>query len=212
MKRTKKEALETRANILESAFDILSVKNFANTSVTEISNRAGLTKGAFYWHFRNKSDLLLQLVESICQDNEESFRNILGTPRLSGELWGYYKKELAKLEENARYAKIHMMMARRQYEWPAEVQEKARQIIVDYFERDRLAVERFVVLGQKEGRFKKDIPTGDIAVLISSIFHGLYMMQLAGNLPKSFSEHTDILFDTFNKILTADENAVLLRN
>ena len=212
MKRTKKEALETRANILESALDILSVKNFANTSVTEISNRAGLTKGAFYWHFRNKSDLLLQLVESICQDNEESFRNILSTPHLSGELWGYYKKELAKLEENARYAKIHMMMARRQYEWPVEVQERARQIIVDYFERDRLAVERFVVLGQKEGRFKKDIPTGDTAVLISSIFHGLYMMQLAGNLPKSFSEHTDILFDTFNKILTADENAVLLRN
>ena len=66
MKRTKKEALETRANILESALDILSVKNFANTSVTEISKRAGLTKGAFYWHFRNKSDLLLQLVESIC--------------------------------------------------------------------------------------------------------------------------------------------------
>ena len=133
MKRTKKEALETRANILESALDILSVKNFANTSVTEISKRAGLTKGAFYWHFRNKSDLLLQLVESICQDNEESFRNILSTPHLSGELWGYYKKELAKLEEDARYAKIHMMMARRQYEWPVEVQERARKIIVDYF-------------------------------------------------------------------------------
>lgn len=28
MKRTKKEALETRANILESALDILSVKKF----------------------------------------------------------------------------------------------------------------------------------------------------------------------------------------
>ena len=37
MKRTKKEALETRANILESALDILSVKNFANTSVTAVS-------------------------------------------------------------------------------------------------------------------------------------------------------------------------------
>lgn len=62
MRRTKEAALETRAKILESALDIFSEKNFSNASLTEIAANVGLTKGALYWHFRNKNDLLLRLV------------------------------------------------------------------------------------------------------------------------------------------------------
>ena len=49
--------MRTRMSIMESALDIFSEKNFANASVSEITARIGLSKGAFYWHFKNKQVL-----------------------------------------------------------------------------------------------------------------------------------------------------------
>ena len=67
MRRTKEEAMRTRMSIMESALDIFSEKNFANASVSEITARIGLSKGAFYWHFKNKQDILINLRQ--CRDD-----------------------------------------------------------------------------------------------------------------------------------------------
>ena len=60
------------------------------------------------------------------------------------------------------------------------------KIIKDSMEREKLMVKNFVRKGQEEGRLRKDISAEALAVLISSIFHGLCVMQLSGMLPKEF--------------------------
>lgn len=202
MRRTKAAALETRAKILESALDIFSEKSFSNTSLTEIAANVGLTKGALYWHFRNKNDLLLQLMEEICNHAGEEVKKLFNTPDSAGKLRKYYKNSLAVLLENDRNKKIHKIMTKRD-EWPEDIQQSVQRIIKDSIERERLMVEKFISKGQEEGRFRKDISPVAVAVLISSIFHGLCVMQLSGLLPEEFPQYTDILFDAFAKELSA---------
>src|SRR5690606_27022813 len=54
-RRTKEEALETRDRLLDAAAAVFCDKGVTNTSLCDISKAAGVTRGAFYWHFRNKT-------------------------------------------------------------------------------------------------------------------------------------------------------------
>lgn len=49
---------ETRKALVESALALFGAKGYAVTSVQEITEAAGVTKGAFYHHFESKEDLL----------------------------------------------------------------------------------------------------------------------------------------------------------
>jgi AcrR family transcriptional regulator len=48
----------TRALILDTAIEIMSEKGIERTSILEIAQRAGLSNGSFYYHFRDKKELL----------------------------------------------------------------------------------------------------------------------------------------------------------
>ncbi len=62
-RRTKEEAAETRQQILDTALDVFSRKGFSRTTFVDIAEPLGLTKGAVYWHFKSKADLLVALIE-----------------------------------------------------------------------------------------------------------------------------------------------------
>jgi len=57
VRRTKVEAQETRARLLDTAESLFREKGVTRTSLSEIAQHAGLTRGAIYWHFQNKADL-----------------------------------------------------------------------------------------------------------------------------------------------------------
>jgi TetR/AcrR family acrAB operon transcriptional repressor len=56
-RKTKAEAALTRHRIVESARQVFSRAGVTNTSLEEVAKEAGVTRGAVYWHFRDKADL-----------------------------------------------------------------------------------------------------------------------------------------------------------
>ena len=62
MRKTKEEAEATRQAILQSAMDTFYEKGYSKTTFDEIAKRINLTKGAVYWHFRNKPDLIAAII------------------------------------------------------------------------------------------------------------------------------------------------------
>ncbi|MGF9567350.1 TetR family transcriptional regulator [Neorhizobium sp. JUb45] len=61
MRRTKAEAAETRAAILDAAEKMFFEKGVGSTTLDEIAASAGVTRGAVYWHFHSKTDIFLEL-------------------------------------------------------------------------------------------------------------------------------------------------------
>jgi TetR/AcrR family acrAB operon transcriptional repressor len=62
---TKEEALETRNRILDAAEEVFHSNGVARTSLADIADAAGVTRGAIYWHFKNKSDLFDAMCERV---------------------------------------------------------------------------------------------------------------------------------------------------
>ncbi len=52
-----RNALETREKLLETATRLIWQSNYCAVGVNEICKQAGVTKGAFYYHFETKADL-----------------------------------------------------------------------------------------------------------------------------------------------------------
>ncbi|WP_380184264.1 multidrug efflux transporter transcriptional repressor AcrR [Kalamiella sp. sgz302252] len=71
-RKTKQQALETRNHILDAAITRFSAHGVAKTSLADIAAAAGVTRGAIYWHFKNKTDLL----NEIWAQSESGLENI----------------------------------------------------------------------------------------------------------------------------------------
>ena len=64
-RKTKEDALVTRALILDAAERVFHLRGVSRTSLQEIAKDAGLTRGAIYWHFENKGELFHAMMERV---------------------------------------------------------------------------------------------------------------------------------------------------
>jgi TetR/AcrR family transcriptional regulator, acrAB operon repressor len=65
-RRTKEEAQETRSTIMMEALGLFCQQGVATTSLSDIARAAGVTRGAIYWHFKDKEELFLALWHEMC--------------------------------------------------------------------------------------------------------------------------------------------------
>ena len=71
VRKTKEEAEETRQRILDAAEQVFQRQGVSRTSLSHIAAEAGVTRGAIYWHFKNKVDLYDAMIRRVL-DPEES--------------------------------------------------------------------------------------------------------------------------------------------
>lgn len=60
-RKTKEDAFITRQRIINVAISEFSTQGFASTSLADIASAAGVTRGAIYWHFKNKEELFNEI-------------------------------------------------------------------------------------------------------------------------------------------------------
>ena len=71
VRRTKEEAQETRSKILEAAEQAFYERGVARTTLADIAALAGVTRGAIYWHFSNKAELVQAMLDSLHEPLDE---------------------------------------------------------------------------------------------------------------------------------------------
>lgn len=64
-RRTKEDALVTRDLLLDAAERVFQRRGVSRTSLQEIAQEAGLTRGAIYWHFDNKADVFDAMMQRV---------------------------------------------------------------------------------------------------------------------------------------------------
>nr|WP_113864750.1 multidrug efflux transporter transcriptional repressor AcrR [Brenneria salicis]NMN92331.1 TetR family transcriptional regulator [Brenneria salicis ATCC 15712 = DSM 30166]RBP67671.1 TetR family transcriptional regulator [Brenneria salicis ATCC 15712 = DSM 30166]RLM32358.1 DNA-binding transcriptional repressor AcrR [Brenneria salicis ATCC 15712 = DSM 30166] len=76
-RKTKQQAQETRQQIIDAALRVFSEHGVSATSLADIAAAAGVTRGAIYWHFKNKAELfdeIWTLAESKINDFEIDYQ------------------------------------------------------------------------------------------------------------------------------------------
>jgi TetR/AcrR family acrAB operon transcriptional repressor len=61
-RKTAAEAAKTRKRILEAAGEVFSRDGIYKTTLAQVAQQAGVTRGAIYWHFNGRQDLLHALL------------------------------------------------------------------------------------------------------------------------------------------------------
>ncbi|USG63762.1 TetR/AcrR family transcriptional regulator [Brevibacillus ruminantium] len=68
MTRRRLEGEKTKQHIAEKATELFALKGYAATSIEDICKAADASKGSLYYHFTNKEQLFLYLLEKNHQD------------------------------------------------------------------------------------------------------------------------------------------------
>jgi len=75
-RRTREEALATREQLLDAAERVFRERGVGHTTLAEVADAAGVTRGAVYWHFRSKADLFEAMVARAEMPHETSLQRM----------------------------------------------------------------------------------------------------------------------------------------
>lgn len=67
---------EKKIKIIQSAIKLFAKKGFDATSIQEIADKSGISKGAFYLHFRSKEELVLSLFQYYAHIFDETIAQV----------------------------------------------------------------------------------------------------------------------------------------
>jgi AcrR family transcriptional regulator len=66
-----------KERLLDVSINLFLSKGFAGATTMEIARLAGVSKGALYWHFKNKEDIVGSILDKYCDEFlEEAIRKI----------------------------------------------------------------------------------------------------------------------------------------
>lgn len=186
---------DTANRILIQAMRIFLEKGYHGTSIDDITRAAGLTKGALYWHFSSKEDLLKRIVEEF----ERRFLNglIQAVKDAQGDI-------LDKMEKFFRYNAAFSYYNR---ELCVSFTTLAAELVGAHhgtepeFKRIYKKYQKFlsnlILQGKTEKIFKKEIDP-DLAALIIIAFHDGILIRWFMNRSEMDGE---AYVNTFKKIM-----------
>ncbi len=76
-RKTKADAEQTRQDILDAALELFHAKGYSRTTLEDIALSAGVTRGAIYWHFKDKVDLFSAIKEEVERSTETRLEDLL---------------------------------------------------------------------------------------------------------------------------------------
>ena len=76
VRRTKEDAQVTRHALLDAAELLFQAQGVSRTSLSDIAHKAGTTRGAIYWHFKDKADLFNAMMERVTLPLEDAFQDV----------------------------------------------------------------------------------------------------------------------------------------
>lgn len=112
MRRCKEDAEQTRIAVLDAAEGLFCTHGIAAATLEKVARAAGVTRGAVYWHFRDKTDLLRALHERSRPPQKAliELAAVNGHDDPLGLLEQAAAEMLAIFEQNERQQRMFMIM------------------------------------------------------------------------------------------------------
>ncbi|MBQ9034354.1 MAG: TetR/AcrR family transcriptional regulator [Alphaproteobacteria bacterium] len=207
MRRTKADAEQTREDILASAMDIFCEKGYSKTTFDEIAKRINLTKGAVYWNFRNKPDIVAALINDFAAKHMIMIKKFLDNLH-DVEFQDIIDMELLinqKIREDEKFAKF-LFFVTCQMEWSESIISKIRPSIEETKNVGRNLIYNMLSELQKNKKIRDDVDVDMITEVLIMLYAGTLEGYFAKRLDHDFDEVVSNGFNLiFNSIKTESE-------
>jgi len=210
---TKENAQKTRARIMASALALFSKNGYEHTTFTDIAARLKMTKGAVYWHFKSKTDLLLALVDEMLAKFKRQTFSLLPDGALSFSGLSFtvvadmMLKNAIKITKDAKGMAFFLLL-HEQIRWADATMTEVRADLMRNkrfgpWAAFRTAVENDI----KAGRVRKDVDPVKVASVCVAIWDGLVHARIAKMLPCDLEDTIRKSYDSVWNSIRADGGA-----
>lgn len=155
-------------DVMSAAVELFAVQGYATTSVQQIVEAAGVTKGAMYHYFESKDDLLFGIYDSLLTLQKARLDEIIARGGdvedvLRAVCIDVLETSIDNIREGAVFFRsMHLLTAPRRQ----EVVRRRRA----YHDEFAALIER----GQAEGLYRADIP---VAMLVAHFFSDVHYLS-----------------------------------
>jgi len=193
------KADRTRQFIVETTAGIFNKKGYAGTSLSDLTQATGLTKGSIYGNFKNKEEVAVAAFE-------------YNTSKVRKQIVQLIQKASTYHEKLMVYAKVYHSFTTVNFpeggcpilntavdadDTNPVLKEKAARVIL----RWKKGIEELIQAGITAGEFRKDIDTTQTALSIIALIEGGIMIAKVTNAPANL----DTVLKTVNNIITGLE-------
>lgn len=186
MKRSKEDTLKTREAILRTALDCFSTRGYALTTFAHIAERLKLSKGAVFWHFKTKEELLAEIFARM-HEEYEPFKGIEAATTLD-EVKATFM-EWAQIVSSNRNQKRFLRFVISRVEWSEALRNRLREHLETMMVRDPfLNVEMCIERLKEAGEVDSPLSSKAIATLLRLTFFGIYREAFLRNVEVDVQE------------------------
>jgi len=174
-RKTKEDTQATREGILDAAESCFHEHGVARTTLEMIGARAGYTRGAVYWHFKNKMEVLVGVIERVrlpfMQELDRAATEARDTPVL--DLRSVMLASLIDLSQDERLRKTMEIMLRSDSSADSKVLADLQQEgFRDGLERMARALRRAQALGQLKPGANPEAAARMLHATVLGVLHG----------------------------------------
>lgn len=193
-RRTKEEAEQTRQAILLAALDLFCEKGYSKTTFDEIAKHINFTKGAVYWHFRNKPDLLIALIREVIIRIENHLKKEVPQVSSVEDLKKYFICMAKLIKSNAQLNKF-MFFALYQMEWSETIYKKVKHGLDDILDLPFKLLKETLTNLQKSGEISANVNVNLISEIFICFWKGAIGQEITNSTNVDFIDFVDIGFD-----------------
>ena len=163
------KSFEHKQKLLDAALAEFNAYGYEQASINRILDTAGMSKGQFYYHFKNKEALYFALIELGIQKKLEYFKglNLLGDS--PDDIFSLFKMQIRYgLEFSRAYPAIYQLSQ-------AFVREKGNpiydKVMAKHDFQDNEVIGFLIEAAHARGEFREDLPLPFIKQMIGYLFN-----------------------------------------
>ena len=196
MKRTRQEAEQTHQDILNAGLIVFGNKGVEQATVDEIAKKANVTRGAFYYHFKNK----FVLYENLLKLRAEAYREVIDESFIDDlspikRIRKYMINILMKVARDDRFRALNEMILHKSMKID-EILETMKENEMERLIPTRIFIDT-VDEGRETGEIFEETSTGFAVMAIFIFIQGTIIFRMLNRDRFSMEERAEGLVDTF---------------
>ena len=201
-RRTREEAEQTRKDILQASLNMFCEKGYTRTTLDDIAKSINLTKGAVYWYFRNKPDILMALIQEDFKNTQAKLESNNPNPKTLEEMKDNFLFLADMVDNDANFRKLLYFLLF-QMEWSVGLVNSFKDTLDEFKSKPINVIKQILIAEQNSGNIASDIDVDNMTCTIHAVWHGLLTNKLSNQEVVSLRQLANYSFDFIINALTS---------
>jgi AcrR family transcriptional regulator len=202
------EKEKRKKHIIDSAVVVFTRKGYVNSTMQDIVDETGMSRGWVYLYFSNKEDIMLAILAKNDKETEAQINNLL----MSGlSVWKGLSGLIDMMDQQFNHASDDLPIVIYEYFISGWKQPERREYLEAHYKKQHEYLSLYLQQGVANGEFRPSVDLDVIIKMITSYFEGLLLhSKAAGSNNVRVSEQLRLFKTMLKSVLQVDETEGVL--